>query len=486
MAKRRQKSDKQLSPVLQGMRTALIATILFLVYSYSTQALEINLDKPLDPQRQETALRALRALARPDFFTYNEEIRTMDVSIIMPCGDEIVGTQATNGERVATLRPNCASTTQDVLVLTGTGFRPRTSGLLRWHPPGDAPTRALTSFRTDGDGNFEVEFTMSDIRESDEPQRIEIEEKWQTGISGLSDASIITIEKITETVLLALVATTVGTILAVPLSFIAARNLMENVGMPLAALMAGLIAFPIAYLLTSQVMGWLLTLMATLYANFLVGVVVLVVLLVLIGLIVRFALLAPDNDTPTTSESVVHYAGLLVAVLALMLALAALSFVALDIGTWLEANLGIFAFVGGFIVLMAEFIAVLAPFFVGLLLGLTAMSVASRYGQEAVLKLETMPARILTVVLTGMGTAVVVYGLGSFLDWLYVFDEPIFWTVYPAVIGGILAAVGSFFVQPKRLTPVGFTAYTIVRGILNVIRSVEPLVYVIIFAVWVG
>ena len=103
MAKRRQKSDKQLSPVLQGMRTALIATILFLVYSYSTQALEINLDKPLDPQRQETALRALRALARPDFFTYNEEIRTMDVSIIMPCGDEIVGTQATNSERVATL-----------------------------------------------------------------------------------------------------------------------------------------------------------------------------------------------------------------------------------------------------------------------------------------------------------------------------------------------------------------------------------------------
>ena len=219
----------------------------FLLYAYATDVTEINLEEPQDPQRQAVTTRVIRSLARPDFFEYDEETRSTDITIRMPCPEEIKGSQISFQGRVTTLTPNCASTTQETLTLVGEGFRPRTDGIVRWHPPGDvATTRALSSFRTDENGRFTAEFTLPDIRETEEPQRIEVEEKWRTGLAGLSETSLITIEKIIETVFLALMATTVGTILAVPISFLAARNLMINVGSPLAAIMSAIIAIPIA------------------------------------------------------------------------------------------------------------------------------------------------------------------------------------------------------------------------------------------------
>jgi hypothetical protein len=173
-----EKQDEQeLSPFRHALRSGIwvIAAIIgILVFAYAVAVTQINLDEPQDPQRQAVTTRVIRALARPDFFEFYEETRSMDVLIRMPCPEDIAGAQTSLGDRVVTLKPNCASTTQDVLTMEGSGFRPRTDGLLRWYPAGSvATTRALTAFRIDGDGNFEVEFTMPDIRPTDEPQRIE-------------------------------------------------------------------------------------------------------------------------------------------------------------------------------------------------------------------------------------------------------------------------------------------------------------------------
>ena len=54
-----------------------------------------------------------------------------------------------------------------------------------------------------------------------------------------------TFEKIIETVFLALIATTFATLLAVPLSFFAARNLMEDITSPLTNVAMALIAAPL-------------------------------------------------------------------------------------------------------------------------------------------------------------------------------------------------------------------------------------------------
>ncbi len=484
---RRGRKTEELSPALKALRTVVTILVLFVVFAYATEATNINLEEPLEPKRQETALRALRALARPDFFTYYEENRTTDILIRMPCPESIQGAQTTQGERVVILSPNCASTTQEVLTLTGSGFRPRTSGIIRWHPPGEvATTRALTSFRTDLEGNFVVSFSMPDIRPTDEPQRIEVDEKWQTGISGLSEASKTTIEKILETILLALLATTVGTLLSIPLSFLAARNLMENVGSPLAAVMAGIIALPIAYIASREIMSAMLQVSTLLGQPWLMVVVLAIVIVAVYAVMNVGSPLFNTDEVPTGGSLLITlrffaFFGLL------MFGMALLGDLGMIFGNWLAGQLGSWSFMGSFIELSGEFIQVLSPATVGFLVAFVAMSWGSHFGQEAILRLGTTFAKVITVVLAGLGTAVIIYGFGSALNWLYVFDVPAVWTTYPALIGGAIAAVATALLwPPNRPVPIGLIIYTSIRSILNVIRSIEPLVYVIIFAVWVG
>ncbi len=452
---------------------------IFLVYSFATQATEVNLEEPLDEKRQETALRALRALARPDFFTYHEETRSMDITIRMPCGEELKGSQTSKGDRLATIAPNCASTTQEVILISGTGFRPNTSGILRWYPPGEiVTTRALSTFRTDADGNFEAEVTMPDIRETEDPQRIEIEEKWQTGISGLSEASLTTLDKITETILLALLATTVGTILSIPISFVAARNLMITIGSPLGSVMSGIIALPITFYITRFVMRWLFSITAGLGLPPLVAFVIGVVIIAGGVYLLRSA--ADDQN------AVSAYSKTAVSLLLIFAATSLLTDFGATAGMWLEEALGIFGFVGSFLTLVSEFVALATPTLVAFFVGLVAMSLGSRYGQEAVIKLSESGARGFTMAVTAVGSGILVYGIARFLNWLYQFDDVFGATVYPALGAALVGVILGAVYHPKRPVPIGSIIYAIVRGILNIIRSIEPLVYVIIFAVWVG
>jgi ABC-type phosphate/phosphonate transport system permease subunit len=70
-------------------------------------------------------------------------------------------------------------------------------------------------------------------------------------IDGWSETAKIAGERIIETIFMALMASTVGTALAIPVSFIAARNIMGQVTMPLGAFTAALIALPIGWALGS-------------------------------------------------------------------------------------------------------------------------------------------------------------------------------------------------------------------------------------------
>jgi ABC-type phosphate/phosphonate transport system permease subunit len=56
--------------------------------------------------------------------------------------------------------------------------------------------------------------------------RIEAELQWESGALAPSEALVITIEKMAETVFMALMGTTFACIIAVPVSFLGARNIM--------------------------------------------------------------------------------------------------------------------------------------------------------------------------------------------------------------------------------------------------------------------
>ena len=57
--------------------------------------------------------------------------------------------------------------------------------------------------------------------------------------------------------------------------------------------------------------------------------------------------------------------------------------------------------------------------------------------------------------------------------------------VPPALISGVIAGAIAGFAKPNHPYGIGFGIYTVTRGILNILRSIEPLIMGIVFVVWV-
>ncbi|MCP4422106.1 MAG: ABC transporter permease subunit [Chloroflexi bacterium] len=250
--------------------------------------------------------------------------------------------------------------------------------------------------------------------------------------------------------------------------------------------MSAIIALPIGGFVGSRVMTLLLDVASQASENLFTGLVAAVVAFVASWAVVSLGSPVFSDKEQSGMETAVSTFRMILFAVLILLGIGILSNLGMTFGDWLEGQLSGFAFVGRFLALTFEAFLVLSPGIVGLLLGLVAMSMGSKYGQEGVLRVSGMPARILTAVTSAVGTAVFIFGVGQSLNWLYQYDEPQLWTTYPAIVGGVIMLVVGYLVEPKRPFPIGSVIYTITRGILNIIRSIEPLIYVIVFAVWVG
>lgn len=476
------------------IRNLLIFLAAIVLFAYATEVTQIDLQEPLKPRRQENLVSLLRELARPDLLAYETETLSTNISIRMPCPDEIKGSQVTNQGRTVLLTPNCATTTQDMLRVQGEGFPANASGLIRWFPAESATTRRLAQFKADATGAFVVEFTMPDIRETAEPQRIELQELTARRIVGLSETTWLALDKIVETVLMALMASTIGTLLAIPISFMAARNLMTDVKLPLAAIMGAVLLVPVG--------GWagwwgaqqLVTAAAWMSSNTFVG---LGTLILFAGMTVASLRLNPVLAAPHQEVSPWLSGGFFsgTAVLSL-LTLAILAQAGLAAGAWLQANLGAAAFIGNFIYVLSDLLTLLLPLLVGIIGALMGVSAGGRYGQAATMHLPEGIARILTGALTVAGTAVFVIGVAYALSWINLLGVRAYMpttvanlvqaTLLPAfIIGGVVGLL-SLLRPPKYHYPIGMAAYTATRGALNLTRSIEPLMMGFVFVVWVG
>jgi phosphonate ABC transporter permease subunit PhnE len=409
------------------LRTPLIILVLVLLYAYGMQVTQIDLQEPLEPQRQENLIGLIREFAHPDFFNYENTTRSTNISLRMPCPEEIKGSQVTFEGRQVVLTPNCATNTQDLLTLTGQNFQANVQGAVFWYPIGANTPRRVADIRADREGNFTVQFTMPDIRPAEEAHRLEVVEVLDRRLVGASETTMEALDKILETVLMALMASTVGTLLAIPISFMAARNLMADVKLPLAAVMIAVLLAPLA-----GGLGWWLVQQA-MNASGLSGVVLGLAGLGFVG-----------NFIQVIFDLLVIVLPLLVG---FILALIAASFGAgygQELVMRLEAGVakGITAVLA--VLGTAVFILILGYVLIGInFLGLLEFAPETLRQQLAVL-------------------------------------------LWPALILGVIAALLSLRYPAKRQYPIGMAIYTTTRGTLNILRSIEPLMMGFVFVVWVG
>ncbi|HSJ55026.1 MAG TPA: phosphonate ABC transporter, permease protein PhnE [Anaerolineae bacterium] len=213
----------------------LLAVLIF--YGLGVQVVEVR------PERLVGGYSAMRpfltALTQPELLEYPTEDRLGFVPFQVPCVEPLppVTRQASTDPRITTNVP-CAAV-GETIQLTGEGFFPNFEGDLLWvNPIGDVQ-RVLEGgqplrFQTDEEGRFQIEFAvplavpLTQLPEEGQTQAHLIRALQQRpfGTPQPTQTLSLVLEKIGETIALAFMATVLGMILALPISFLAARNLM--------------------------------------------------------------------------------------------------------------------------------------------------------------------------------------------------------------------------------------------------------------------
>ena len=215
------------NPVARTAIRFLIVAGFIGAFVWSWRVARVDLAELIDGAPQGLAL--AREFAVPELFTQPTDTISTSAPLPVPCGSAEPDTPA--GEDL-TLSIECGEP-GDPLVITGTNLPPDTTVSIRWAFPDGGFLRIQSGCcTTDAEGNVRLETTINPIMivpdGQDVPNRVEIAYENVAGRRQVSETVKTVIELSIVTLLMALMATTIGTVFAIPLSFLAARNIMGD------------------------------------------------------------------------------------------------------------------------------------------------------------------------------------------------------------------------------------------------------------------
>jgi phosphonate ABC transporter permease subunit PhnE len=480
--------NKKASP-WKSLRTGLIALLVMVIFAYGFQITKVNLAELRSPQRQNSLIRVTRALAQPDLFEYEQEEQVVNSPVYVPCpaggAPSLLPTDTTGPYMVLT--PACAEPGETVQV-EGFNFFPNARGPLRF-VPGSDPANPVSlgneTVATDADGHFLGTMELPS-RLSDEVQFVRATVRSNVGVPRFTKTARDTWDKIIETVFLALLATVLGTILAIPLSFIAARNLMKPVKSPLASISLSILGWPIGIVIGYLVVRWVSSLSAPLASSILANVVSVAVAPVAVMFAARWALPQVELTPPSIAVRIIRLFVLLLALLVGFFGLFQLAALVSNIGSSLIGILGSFGFLGNFLFQLSDILRIITPALGALAAGGSVSSFFGRLGQRSAERLPATGTKALNLFLTAAAGATVMVLIGALIEWLYQIGQSEYTLWGPMVVGAVLGLLLAAFTSAKESLPIGLVIYYITRTFLNALRSVEALVMAIVFVIAVG
>ena len=480
--------NKKASP-WKSLRVGLAVIAVIIVYAYGFQITDVNLEELRSEQRQESLVRVMRALVRPDIFEYEQKEISVNVPLYTPCPAAGIPTFPdvdTSGPYLI-VTPACADPGDSVQV-EGFNFYPNAEGPLRF-VPGSDPTNPVSLgndvAKTDADGNFIATLHLP-ARPSDNVQFARATIRRNVGAPKFTKTAHDTWDKIIETVFLALLATTLGTFLAIPLSFVAARNLMKSVKSPLASISLSVLGWPAGIALGFVVVRWVGSLSDPLASNVTANIIGVVVSPVVILLATRWALPQEEIHVPALPVRIGRMVVLLIAVLVSFYGLFQLAALVSNIGAALVTALGSFGFLGNFLFQLSDIIRIITPALGALAAGGTVSSFFGRLGQRSTEILPVASVKILNLVLSSAAGAILFGLIGVAIEYLYQIGRSLYTLWGPMATGAALGLLLAIFTKAKDTLSVGMVIYYVTRTILNGLRSVEALVMAIVFVIAVG
>ena len=485
-----EKNKNNKPSVWKSIQLGLAVILGVLVYAYGFQITKVDLEELRSERRQESLVRVMRALAKPDILKYDQAQELVNAPVYTPCpaGGVPQIPESDTSKPYLVITPACAEPGGTVKV-EGFGFAPNTSGPLRF-VPGSDPTNIVElgrdSVTTDSAGNFVFEMTLPDDRSSPDTQYIRATLSKNVGTPHFTQTAYDTWDKIIETVFLALLATTLGTILAIPISFIAARNLMKPVRSPLTSISLSLLGWPFGIVLGYKFVSWVGSLSEPFAGNILANVAFVVLTPMLASFGLRWALPQEETSKPKASLRFARLAVIFIAVLVGFYGLFQLANLAMNVGKIGMARFGSLAFLGNFLFQTGDILAIAAPALGGLAAGGALSGFLGRMGQRTSEKLEPSALRMVNILFTTLAGATLFGLFGEMIEWLYQISQPAYVIWGPFVVGGLLGLALAAMTKPKDTLSIGMVIYYVTRTILNGLRSVEALVMAIVFVIAVG
>lgn len=213
----------------RGLLRGVLAIGFVALFVWSWQTAEVELAELVEGAPD--GLRIARAFAVPDLFDRPEETFSISAPLPVPCGS---GTDVPVGDPEIELSPTCGEP-GEALVISATDLPPESQVSVRWVFPDGGFLRVRSDCcLTDEAGNLRLETSISSLLEVGEETGLEevggVEVTWNevAGSPQLSESFRRVLDLSIVTLLMALLATTIGSFFAIPLSFFAARNIMGD------------------------------------------------------------------------------------------------------------------------------------------------------------------------------------------------------------------------------------------------------------------
>lgn len=214
-----------MASLLRGLSTLALTAVIAAAFYLSVQVTDPDFVKLVTAAPK--ARQILPELLSPDLITRESETDTLNLDFPIPCGSAPEGVAALDGASLVAT-PGCAAE-RETFLLSGAGFPPRTIVKLSWVLPSGDPF-GVTRVTTGDDGAFGRELQARPIAVAADgiPSRLRAEWSRPGGVLRPSQALRDVTNAIMVTIFMALLATTIGTLAAAPLSFLAAHNITRK------------------------------------------------------------------------------------------------------------------------------------------------------------------------------------------------------------------------------------------------------------------
>lgn len=218
---------------------APIAVVLLMSYGIGWRVAKINFSALT--QNLDRAAVVLGPMVRPDLVGARVETQRAFVTVEVPCSENPPPRQRADAGRALVASAGCGQVGDEITV-SGSGFWPNTKSELWWEDASGEKQHLLENGRiivleTDDEGSFSHTVVIPQMRsgtgqeanlEQPLPERFVVLQERPIGGFEITENGLRVLGGILETLSLALVATTLAVFGALPLGFLAARNLMDR------------------------------------------------------------------------------------------------------------------------------------------------------------------------------------------------------------------------------------------------------------------